>query len=795
MFGVNAAVTFYDTTGIVDSVPVVLNQPLISVREGSMVYSYPCDKALSIYAMGETVYDSYGSIAINGAGMSGGASSSQGGLFVRDLQKPYSVYLYVTPDMTDLSATETQQYTRNRVERRGDGQWEVVERDQVLDPRPGSERISATHDAVGTGYWVLTQYTDSVRLMIEFVAYHHTPTGIDPTPVRSRFPVVVPPHQAGMLKFSADGTKLAMTNVGETEVDVFGFDAATGVVMNRRVVTLNRPNSLGNMSLCYGLSFSMSGAFIYVSMRATEEYGSATRSYIFRFPTPLQTTNSAVTPEIVTYTPLHNTYPSALQLGPNGRIYFTNNRSLGEISEPDAALGTPVKVELNRLTFNAGKRALLGLPTCIESTFLRPTPVLVCDIPRGTVTAPGGCVGTCITIRHSITNAPDVWAWQFPGGIPATWSGSTPPPICYNVPGSYPVILNAENEAGATEMRDTAHIVVNPGVDAGPDLTVCMGGPVRLSARAGGGVEWRDLSTNTIVAGQQPIVRLDAPTTYLVTTWQPCFATDTLLVSISPDVEIVRGDTSVCRGGSAQSILYSGARIEWRQGAYPVTVIDDSTYGFSPGQTHVYEGLVRWPDACTQRLLFTAVVIEKRQISIRVAPAAGSVGDTVKVAVRVRATSLGGSVRVRMDSLDGIEWQAPWDSNQVVVLDSSEVNFMARVVAYVNGSKTRTITTNATVSDTCSTVTYEPGLFTVETCAIEFRQVRFTKPLNITAVGDVLVVDGAGQINVSVYDVLGRQIDYYTVQQSIELPLGTYRHFPIFVVASEGAQRIIHVVR
>ncbi len=761
-----------------------------------MVYSYPCDEALSVYAMGDTVYDAQGNVAINGSVLSGGASSSQGGIIVRDMQKPYALYLYVTPDMTDISATQTQYYTRNKMERRGDGLWEVVERDVVLDDRPGSERISATHDDLGTGYWVLTQYTDTVNQAIEFVAYHHTATGIDPTPVVSRFTGGPIPHQAGMLKFSPDGTKLAMTNVSDRVVAVYDFDAATGVVRNRQRITLSPPNTLINMSVCYGLSFSLTGNFIYVSLRATADDGTSTRSYIFRFATPNGPDGLTLTPEIVASTPLHNTYPSALQLAPNGRIYFTNNRTLGEISNPDAvSSGSGLLVVLDRVSFGTGKRSLLGLPTCMESSFLRPTPKLVCNVPIGTVTAPGGCVGTCITITHAVLNAPDTWLWQFPGGTPSTWSGPTPPPICYNSPGQYPVILNATNEAGESELRDTADIKINPGIDAGPDIVACMGGPITLRARAGGSVEWTDLSTNTVIPGDQPVVRLDVPTMYRAVTWQPCFASDTVQVNVSTDVEIVRADTSVCRGGGADLVLYPGTRIEWKQGADPIARIDDSTYRFTPYETHVYEGLIRWPDTCTQRLLLTVVVIDKRQISIRVAPSAGGVGDTVNVNVRVRTTSIGGSVNVQMEPLDGVEWQAPWDSSYVVLLDSSEIYFTARVVAYVNGSRTRTISTIAEVSDTCSIVSYEPGLLTVEQCALEFRQVRFTKPLTITTTDGMVVVDGQDQIDVALYDLLGRRIAHHTAQHHVELPLSPHRHFPIFVVATQGAQHLIHCLR
>jgi len=795
VFGVNAAVRFHDESGQIVNDPIVESGPRIDVREGSMTYSYPCDKGLSVYAMGETAYDASGNVMENGTVLSGGNSSSQGGIFVRDLQKPYSLYLYITPDLTDISSTMSPYYSRNRVERRADGLWEVVERDIALDFRAGSERIAATHDATGTGYWVIVQYTDTANSAIEFFAYHHTSQGIEPSPVVSRFDAANLPHQAGMLKFAPDGRKLAMTNVGDRVVRVYDFDPATGIVRAQRLITLVMPRSIANMSVCYGLSFSLSGSNIYVSLRATAKDSASTRSFIFRFATPGVVTNTDVTPEIVTYTPLHNTYPSALQLAPNGRIYFTNNRFLGEITDPEVPIGTIVPVELQKVQFNQASRSLVGLPTCMESSYTRPTPVLVCEVPRGSVSAPIGCAGTCITITHSVRNAPDTWEWTFPGGTPATWLGPIPPPICYNTPGEYPIILVATNEAGSTEMRDTANIFTNPGVDAGPDIVACMGGPVRLHARAGGPVEWTNLSSNAIVPGTEPIVRLDEATLFRAVTWVPCFADDTVRVTVDPYLDTVRAYESVCRDGSADVVLYPGARIEWQTGTDRITRVDDSTFRFAPNNTFEYEGLVRWADTCSQRLLVTIDVIEKRIIDMQIASASGRVGDTIDVPMQITTTSLGGGITAQLDALDGVRWLAPWDSVGIIALDSAVKTITARAVVFLEGQRSRNVTAVAQSSDTCSTIRLASGELTVEQCALELRQVRHTKPLTITRADDVLIVDGEGAIAVTLYDMLGRQVEQHHGWHHVKVSESQVGRVPIFIVAIQGAQRIIQLIR
>lgn len=795
VFGVNAVVYFHDGNDRIVDTPFVANGFPFEVREGSMSYSYPCDMGLSVCAMGETAYDKRGQTVDGGTVLSGGSSSSQGGVFVRDLQRLNSVYLYITPDMTDISTTQVQFYTRNRLERAANGRWEMVERDVALDARPGSERISATHDAAGTGYWVMTQYTDTAGAAIEFVAYHHTPAGIDPLPVVSRFPAAALPHQAGMLKFSPDGSKLAMTNVSDRIVRVYDFNPATGRVSAQRLITLALPRTIENMSVCYGLSFSMSGSNIYVSLRATAKESSFTRSYIFRFQTPRTTATAETTPEIVTHIPLHNTYPSSLQLAPNGKIYFTNNLFLGAITDPETPIGTAAPVSENAVRLATGARSLLGLPTCIESSFLRPTPVLVCDVPRGSVSAPVGCAGNCITITHAVRNVPDTWQWMFPGGTPSTWQGPTPPPICYDAPGRYPIILTATNVLGTTELRDTATIIDNPGVDAGPDIVACMGGPVRLRARASGPVEWTNLSTNTVVPGTEPIVRLDEATAFQAVSQTPCFAVDTVQVTIDPYVEIVRAGASVCRGGSTDVVLYPGMPIEWTAGTDRMGRVDDSTYRFTPNDTFVYEGLLRWADTCTQRLQVTVVVIEKRIVDVQIAPSTGRVGDTLDVNVQVRASSVGGVLTAQLDSLDGVHWLAPWDSVGSIALDSAVKNVTARAVIFLEGPRSRNVTAVARTSDTCSTIRLEPGLMSVEQCALELRQVRHTKPLTITTADEMFVVEGEGAIAVTLYDVLGRQVEHRSGWDRVVMHRMHRGNAPAWLVATQGAQHVVRILR
>lgn len=580
VFGTNAGLTFNNGNGgILDTPRVILNLP-IDTREGSSSYSHPCVGSLTLYAMGETAYDGAGRVLDNGTVLSGGSSSSQGALWVRDPSRPLSVYLFITPDMTDISATGSQYYTLNRAELGADGRWAMVERDVVLDPRPGSERIAGTHDAAGTGYWVVTQYTDSAARNIEFVSYHVTMSGIDPVKVVSRFISSTVPHQAGIMKFSVSGRRLAMTSVDDVVIGLYDFDPSTGVVSQQRQITLATLPEWQRASFCYGLTFTSSGNYLYTSVRALGTDG-ITRSSIVRLSVPLLNFDQTVVPEQIFATTLTNPYPAALQLGPNGRIYFTFNDNVGDMAYTDD-FGVAINSMAHR--FPGVSQPRLGLPSCIESSFSRPTPVLACALPSGTISAADVCEGGCTDITMNIKGSPTQWSWSFPGGHPATSTDSIPPRVCYDTAGTFVITLIVRNDAGAVQITDTLTVRPAPNVNAGPDVSICVGGQLDLSVTGAVSYLWSPASLVDDPTSATPrTVPLTQRTVFVVegTGGDGCVGVDSVVVDVSPPRTITVqvenahaqvGDyavipitvTSVHVGGSVRLTLFEQEGLVWQ---------------------------------------------------------------------------------------------------------------------------------------------------------------------------------------------------------------------------------------
>ncbi len=105
------------------------------------------------------------------------------------------------------------------------------------------------------------------------------------------------------------------------------------------------------------------------------------------------------------------------------------------------------------------------------------------------------CPKTCYTFTDASLNTIDNWEWTFNGGQPATYSGQTPPTICYENPGTFPVNLQVSNADGTSAYSldvniykikcDTLFIpnVVTPNNDGKNDLFSIRGLPEKFNLK------------------------------------------------------------------------------------------------------------------------------------------------------------------------------------------------------------------------------------------------------------------------------------------------------------------------
>lgn len=70
--------------------------------------------------------------------------------------------------------------------------------------------------------------------------------------------------------------------------------------------------------------------------------------------------------------------------------------------------------------------------------------------------------GNTVSFTDLSDCSPNSWSWSFPGGIPSSFSGQNPPPIQYDIEGSYDVTLSVSNASGTDVKPMPGYITVVP---------------------------------------------------------------------------------------------------------------------------------------------------------------------------------------------------------------------------------------------------------------------------------------------------------------------------------------------
>ncbi|PKQ68647.1 hypothetical protein BZG01_02710 [Labilibaculum manganireducens] len=345
-FGENAGLDFNVTPS------VALTDGSLNTEEGcSTVCTAQGD--LLFYTDGVTVYNKTHAVMANGTGLDGNSSATQSSIIV---QQPGSAILYYifTVDAHQNALRNGLNYSIVDLSQNG-GLGVVTVKNTVLYGSEVCEKVTAVKHANGTDFWVLMHPWDSR----DFYAYQFTATGIS-TPVISTVGVR---HNSdrksaiGYMKTSPGGSKLAVAIYTQDRAELFDFNTASGVVSN--------PIQLNNYSTPYGIEFSPSGEFLYLSSFLGGNL------YQFNISSNNQATINGSAQIIGNGSWLYG----ALQLAPDNRIYMaktntdgtTGSLNLDVINNPDVAgAGANFVADSKNLS---GRRCRLGLPNFVTSIF------------------------------------------------------------------------------------------------------------------------------------------------------------------------------------------------------------------------------------------------------------------------------------------------------------------------------------------------------------------------------------------------------------------------------------------
>lgn len=436
-FGQNAGLDFNS------GVPVPLLDGELNTDEGCASIS-DGNGDLLFYTDGITVWNRNHTVMLNGTGLNGDVSSTHSAIVIPKPNDPNIYYIFTVDEVAEPNGL---QYSEVDMTLDG-GLGGITENKNILLFTPTTEKITAIKSSTANEYWVVSHKWNSN----EFIAYNISDTGVNITPVISAVGTFVYSTNLdaglGQIKISPDGTKIAVArSQGLSEVQLFDFDASTGMVSNPLTLIDINPNT----EQVYGIEFSPNSKVLYVGI-----IGNGVFQYNLQAGSSTDIINSQLE-----LTSLPRPY-GALQLATDGKIYVAkNNQFYIDVIDNPNVVGLGCNYQFEYLYLD-GRRSKFGLPPFIQ-TFL-----LIDDIQFENV-----CFGD--TTSFSLTDTVDSATWNFDdaaSGINNTSTNLTPTHI-FSAPGTYEVSVNVTIGTQSASSTTTVTIYEQPTATQPQDIFIC----------------------------------------------------------------------------------------------------------------------------------------------------------------------------------------------------------------------------------------------------------------------------------------------------------------------------------
>lgn len=331
--------------------PVPVTTSMMYADEGCVTISDAANNVL-FYTNGDTVWNGNNVPMPNGTGLYGQLSSSQSCLAVRKPGSPNIYYLFTTAAQGNANGLCWSEIDMSL----NAGMGDVTANKNIQLVTPCCEKLAAVRHANGIDTWVVAHPLNSGS----YLAYLVTAAGIS-TPVNSLvggtiFSSANNNGTIGCMKFSCAGNKLAVSQWGWGEIQLYDFNNATGVVSNYQFLDI--------IYQPYGVEFSATGHYLYV----TTEY--AGEHYLFQFDVTVA--NIPNTEIVIDTIPFGAYGVYGLQLGPDHKIYGSRlfEDSLSVINNPDMP-GAACGFVVNAL-YLGGRTSLYGLPNFVPGSYCIP---------------------------------------------------------------------------------------------------------------------------------------------------------------------------------------------------------------------------------------------------------------------------------------------------------------------------------------------------------------------------------------------------------------------------------------
>ena len=417
-FGRNAGLDFNS------GAPVLLTDGALDTREGCASISDPNGNLL-FYTDGLTVWNRNHQPMPNGTGLNGDPSSTQAAIIIPKSDEPNIFYIFTVDDYGGPNGLQYSILDLNL----DSGLGGITTQKNILLQAQVSEKITAIQHADRESVWVVTKGWENNN----FYSYQIDENGVNPTPVTT--PIGFTPQlnnrlTVGYLKASPDGRFLGSASEALGVMEIFRFNANTGVVSDLISLQDYFDDTWYDMEP-YGVEFSPNGKVLYVSTR-----GGILQFDISNYEHDAIVNSAVRLGGVNTSTPFFG----AIQLAIDGKIYCARygGQFLDVIHEPNI-LGPAANYEEQGISLGS-RRSLLGLPPFLTSYFYVG------------IKAENLCFGDLTEFSLDDSNPVTSILWDFGDGTNAT---TEEPTHVYANPGDYTVTVEITTATGITsETKD-----------------------------------------------------------------------------------------------------------------------------------------------------------------------------------------------------------------------------------------------------------------------------------------------------------------------------------------------------
>lgn len=359
-----------------EKVPLSVTGP-IATNEGSSVLSDK-DGNLQFSTDGRKVYNKKNEVMENGTDLYGHYSTAQTIIspWPEDPTKFFIITIGADGDPIGINYTIVDMSANN-----GLGKVVNETKNSPLRRLPSFEDIAVLPHDNGKDYWVVNFSINSMYVWLVTKDGFSQPKNYYVT----NLPLYSAGRNGAILKFSIDNTKFVFTTSLCDALVSGKFDTSTGVISNIKSFFLGWTTD--PEQIAYGVSFSPSGEYVYVSTITGN--GNPNNLFVTKFADLQRSVNTFK----ALATKLQYNVPSTLQLGPDRKIYGTDKYTkLIVIKNPDEG-GDNILTFPNYWT-SYGAQGLWSLPTFSNTYFtVPPAPKSVCqsstrstykfDLPKG----------------------------------------------------------------------------------------------------------------------------------------------------------------------------------------------------------------------------------------------------------------------------------------------------------------------------------------------------------------------------------------------------------------------------